>query len=132
MLDMGFEPQIRKIVEQADLPKEGRQTLLFSATFPNEIQKLAGDFLNDYIFLSIGRVGSTSTNIKQNIEYVEEDDKHQKLLELCTLNKGLTLIFVQTKVEANSLEVYLTQQGFQAVAIHGDREQWQREEVSEI
>ncbi len=67
MLDMGFEPQIRRIVEQEGMPScsEGRQTLMFSATFPSDIQMLARDFLRDYIFLTVGRVGSTSQNITQ-------------------------------------------------------------------
>ncbi|XP_057986525.1 DEAD-box ATP-dependent RNA helicase 52C-like [Hevea brasiliensis] len=61
MLDMGFEPQIRKIVQQMDMPPPGeRQTMLFSATFPLEIQRLASDFLSDYIFLTVGRVGSST------------------------------------------------------------------------
>ncbi|XP_050127641.1 DEAD-box ATP-dependent RNA helicase 52C-like [Malus sylvestris] len=61
MLDMGFEPQIRRIVEQTDMPRSGaRQTLLFSATFPDEIQRLAADFLLNYIFLAVGRVGSST------------------------------------------------------------------------
>ena len=53
MLDMGFEPQIRRIVEQEHMPFE-RQTFMFSATFPKEIQRLASDFLKDYIFLAVG------------------------------------------------------------------------------
>merc|ERR1719312_385187 len=78
MLDMGFEPQIRRIVQDDNMPKTGeRQTLMFSATFPKEIQKLAADFLNNYIFLAVGRVGSTSENITQTIEYVPEDQKVQ-------------------------------------------------------
>jgi ATP-dependent RNA helicase DDX3X len=52
MLDMGFEPQIRQIVQELDMPREGRQTLMFSATFPKEIQRLAQDFLRDYVFLA--------------------------------------------------------------------------------
>ena len=69
MLDMGFEPQIRRIVEQEDMPDvQDRQTLMFSATFPRDIQYLARDFLNDYIFLSVGRVGAASENIIQRIE----------------------------------------------------------------
>ena len=68
-LDMGFEPQIRRIVEKEDMPDvQDRQTLMFSATFPRDIQYLARDFLNDYIFLSVGRVGATSENIIQRIE----------------------------------------------------------------
>jgi ATP-dependent RNA helicase DDX3X len=69
MLDMGFEPQIRAVVEQFSMPVE-RQTLMFSATFPVEIQRLASDFLRDYIFLAVGRVGSTTDNITQQIRWV--------------------------------------------------------------
>ena len=73
MLDMGFEPQIRRIVEQDNMPSPGvRQTYMFSATFPKEIQILARDFLKDYVFLAVGRVGSTSENITQKIVWVEE------------------------------------------------------------
>lgn len=68
MLDMGFEPQIRRIVEKENMPRTGvRQTLMFSATFPKPIQLLAHDFLVDYIFLAVGRVGSTSENITQKV-----------------------------------------------------------------
>ena len=52
MLDMGFEPQIRRIVEQEDMSTE-RQTFMFSATFPREIQRLAADFMRDYVFLTV-------------------------------------------------------------------------------
>jgi ATP-dependent RNA helicase DDX3X len=83
MLDMGFEPQIRRIVEQEDMPRTGeRQTLLFSATFPKEIQRLAADFLHNYIFLAVGRVGSSTELIVQHIEYVSPGDKRQVLLDL--------------------------------------------------
>ena len=69
MLDMGFEPQIRRIVEQDNMPRseDGRQTMMFSATFPKEIQMLARDFLRDYVFLAVGRVGSTTENITQKV-----------------------------------------------------------------
>lgn len=83
MLDMGFEPQIRRIVEQDNMPPTGeRQTLMFSATFPKEIQMLARDFLSNYIFLAVGRVGSTSENITQKIVWVEEHEKRSYLLDL--------------------------------------------------
>ena len=67
---MGFEPQIRQIVEECDMPPSNsnlRQTLMYSATFPLEIQKLAQDFLTNYIFLAVGRVGSTTDFIKQEV-----------------------------------------------------------------
>ena len=83
MLDMGFEPQIRRIVEGEDMPQTGqRQTLLFSATFPKEIQRLAADFLYNYIFLTVGRVGSSTDLIVQHVEFVPVQEKRNMLLDL--------------------------------------------------
>jgi ATP-dependent RNA helicase DDX3X len=134
MLDMGFEPQIRRIVEGEDMPPtSGRQTLMFSATFPRDIQLLARDFLKEYIFLSVGRVGSTSENITQKIEYVEDVDKRSVLLDILhTHGAGLTLIFVETKRMADSLSDFLINQGFPATSIHGDRTQRERERALEM
>ena len=134
MLDMGFEPQIRRIVEGEDMPPTaGRQTLMFSATFPRDIQMLARDFLKEYIFLSVGRVGSTSENITQKIEYVEDADKRSVLLDILhTHGVGLSLIFVETKRMADSLSDFLINQGFPATSIHGDRTQREREKALEM
>lgn len=132
MLDMGFEPQIRRIVQGEDMPgTQDRQTLMFSATFPREIQMLARDFLKDYIFLSVGRVGSTSENITQRIEYVEDQDKRSVLLDILTAEgkTGLTLIFVETKRMADMLADYLMGSQFPATSIHGDRTQREREQA---
>jgi len=134
MLDMGFEPQIRRIVEGEDMPNvQGRQTLMFSATFPRDIQMLARDFLKDYVFLSVGRVGSTSENITQKVEYVEDIDKRSVLLDILhTHGAGLTLIFVETKRMADSLSDFLINQNFPATSIHGDRTQRERERALEM
>ncbi|KAH8726218.1 P-loop containing nucleoside triphosphate hydrolase protein [Phaeosphaeriaceae sp. PMI808] len=134
MLDMGFEPQIRRIVEGEDMPPTaGRQTLMFSATFPRDIQMLARDFLKEYIFLSVGRVGSTSENITQKVEYVEDVDKRSVLLDILhTHGDGLSLIFVETKRMADSLSDFLINQGFPATSIHGDRTQREREKALEM
>lgn len=134
MLDMGFEPQIRRIVEGEDMPDvQSRQTLMFSATFPRDIQMLARDFLKDYVFLSVGRVGSTSENITQKVEYVEDGDKRSVLLDILhTHAGGLTLIFVETKRMADTLSDFLINQGFPATAIHGDRTQRERERALEF
>lgn len=65
------------------MPRAGqRQTLLFSATFPKEIQRLAADFMHNYIFLTVGRVGSSTDLIVQHIEYVAANDKRAVLLDL--------------------------------------------------
>ncbi|RXW17790.1 hypothetical protein EST38_g8067 [Candolleomyces aberdarensis] len=132
MLDMGFEPQIRRIVQGEDMPGTAeRQTLMFSATFPRDIQMLARDFLKDYIFLSVGRVGSTSENITQKIEYVEDGDKRSVLLDiLASQGKdelGLTLVFVETKRMADMLSDFLHGNNMPATSIHGDRTQRERE-----
>ncbi|KAI9023634.1 P-loop containing nucleoside triphosphate hydrolase protein [Phycomyces nitens] len=130
MLDMGFEPQIRRIVEKEDMPGvQSRVTLMFSATFPRDIQYLARDFLKDYIFLSVGRVGSTSENITQKVIYVEDEEKRSALLDILhsTDVSGLTLIFVETKRMADTLSDFLLSNRFPATAIHGDRTQRERE-----
>ncbi|CAG9766556.1 unnamed protein product [Ceutorhynchus assimilis] len=137
MLDMGFEIQIRRIVEKESMPRTGeRQTLMFSATFPHPIQMLARDFLDNYIFLAVGRVGSTSENITQKVVWVEEHDKRSFLLDLLNvadLNKpsaeSLTLVFVETKKGADSLEDFLHQEGYPVTSIHGDRTQREREDA---
>ncbi|KAI9911152.1 hypothetical protein PsorP6_009429 [Peronosclerospora sorghi] len=129
MLDMGFEPQIRRIVEQEDMPRE-RQTFLFSATFPREIQRLASDFLRDYIFLTVGRVGSASKDVKQTVEYIEQYDKEDYLVRfLNQVQDGLILVFVETKRGADFLEDMLCREGFPATSIHGDRSQREREQA---
>ncbi|KAI7868934.1 P-loop containing nucleoside triphosphate hydrolase protein [Spinellus fusiger] len=130
MLDMGFEPQIRRIVEKEDMPGvDHRVTLMFSATFPRDIQYLARDFLKDYVFLSVGRVGSTSENITQKIMYVDDEDKRSALLDILHSTEvvGLTLIFVETKRMADTLSDFLLNHNFPATAIHGDRTQRERE-----
>ncbi|KAJ7533005.1 hypothetical protein O6H91_13G028900 [Diphasiastrum complanatum] len=136
MLDMGFEPQIRRIVEQMDMPPAGqRQTMLFSATFPREIQRLASDFLWNYIFLAVGRVGSSTDLIVQKVEFVQDAEKRSMLMDLIHAQKAtgsqsqqaLTLVFVETKRGADALEDWLCRMGFPATTIHGDRSQSERE-----
>ncbi|CAF2084346.1 unnamed protein product [Rotaria magnacalcarata] len=131
MLDMGFEPQIREIVERSDMPATGQRiTLMFSATFPKQIQELARDFLHDYVFLAIGRVGSTSQNITQKIVWVEEAEKRSFLLDLLNIqSESLTLVFVETKRGADVLEDFLFNHQYSVNSIHGDRSQAQREEA---
>lgn len=130
MLDMGFEPQIRKIVSQGMPPKTERITAMFSATFPKQIQMLAQDFLkSNYVFLAVGRVGSTSENIDQHILLVDEFDKRKVLLNILSReeNASLVLVFVETKRGANELANALQRQQINAVAIHGDLKQFERE-----
>uniref|UniRef100_A0ABM0N0V5 RNA helicase n=1 Tax=Saccoglossus kowalevskii TaxID=10224 RepID=A0ABM0N0V5_SACKO len=132
MLDMGFEPEIRRLVASPNMPsKEDRQTLMFSATFPEEIQKLAGDFLNDYIFLTVGRVGGTTPDIEQSVVQMESQfQKKEKLMEiLSNVGTEKVVVFVETKRSADFVASYLSQSGFPTTSIHGDRLQREREEA---
>lgn len=107
---------------------DGRQTMMFSATFPTNIQRLASDFLRDYVFLTVGRVGSASQDVVQTIEYVEEQDKMDALMKfLLTIEEGLILVFVETKRACDYVEDMLCSQGFPACSIHGDKSQQERE-----
>merc|ERR1719230_1685741 len=107
-----------------------RQTMMFSATFPPPIQRLASDFLNDYIFLTVGRVGSASKDVAQTVEYVEDKDKLDHLMRfLLTIEDGLILIFVETKRSCDYIEDVLCSKGFPACSIHGDKTQREREEA---
>lgn len=92
MLDMGFESQVRKLVERCGMPdKANRQTLMFSATFPDEIQRLAADFLKeDYLFVAVGRIGGSNLDISQTVISVPGDDKQQKLFDIL-LQSGMCL-----------------------------------------
>lgn len=110
-------------------PTGQRQTMLFSATFPKEIQRLAADFLHDYIFLTVGRVGSSTDLIAQHIEYVQGDQKRETLLDCVNTVEGLTLVFVETKRGADQLEDYLLRHSLPATSIHGDKSQAEREMV---
>ncbi|KAJ3382308.1 DEAD-box ATP-dependent RNA helicase [Lobulomyces angularis] len=138
MLNMGFEPQIRRIVEGEDMPKE-RQTLMFSATFPKNIKLLAEDFLKEYVFLTVGRVGSTSDTIVQKIEYVEEMEKRGALLDLLQKDQmlnmqdqngpNLTLVFVEKRKNCDIVCDFLLKNRFPATSIHGNRSQQDREDA---
>eukprot|EP01065_Artemidia_motanka_P019423 TRINITY_DN2307_c1_g1_i1.p1 TRINITY_DN2307_c1_g1~~TRINITY_DN2307_c1_g1_i1.p1 ORF type:complete len:504 (+),score=143.05 TRINITY_DN2307_c1_g1_i1:78-1514(+) len=129
MLDMGFEPQIRHIVTQLGMPRR-RQTMMFSATFPDGVQRLAQDFVgSSYTFMTIGRVGSTHSHIRQKLVWVEDHDKRAFLLGVLLHEPGMCLVFCNTKVEANTVARFLREQGINSDAIHGDRTQAEREQA---
>jgi ATP-dependent RNA helicase DDX3X len=82
MLDMGFEKDIRSIVQHPDMPKAGkRQTVMFSATFPKEIKKLAADFMQNFTYVKVGKAGSSTDTISHAIKYIPENQKKAQLLE---------------------------------------------------
>merc|ERR1719188_471549 len=102
--------------------------MMFSATFPVEIQKLAQKYLTDYIFLAVGRVGSTTDSITQRL--VQADEQHEKidvLMDILPKCNGLTLVFVATRRDADYIENFLRDEGVNAESIHGNRNQQERE-----
>ncbi|KAJ8716182.1 hypothetical protein PYW08_013467 [Mythimna loreyi] len=131
MLDMGFEPQIRKIIEQI---RPDRQVLMWSATWPKEIQALAEDFLNDYIKVNIGSLNlSANNNIKQIIEVCEEHEKEIKLAnllkEISQERDNKVIVFVETKKKVDDIARAVRRKGHNALAIHGDKSQIERDAV---
>ncbi len=133
MLDMGFEPQIRKIVEESGLPAkaDGRQTLLFSATFAPPIQRVARQYLraDRTAHVSVGRVGSSVSSIEQRLVRCDGGDKKAKLSKVLPLIEPgeRTIVFTGKKHVARWLRLQLERRGTAAVEIHGDRSQAQRE-----
>lgn len=130
MLDMGFEPQIREIVERRDMPSQhdGRMTLMFSATFPSSIQKMARNFMRSYIWIGVGRVGGAVETVEQHFIVCGDRKKRDEVERVLWDNaEAATLIFVAMKRTAAWLEGHLRRIGFNAAAIHGDMEQRDRE-----
>lgn len=131
MLDMGFEPQIRKIIEQI---RPDRQVLMWSATWPKEVKNLAEEFLRDYVQVNIGSLNlSANNNILQIVEVCEEKDKDAKLLKLLaeiqTDRESKAIVFGETKRRVDDIKYFLTKHNFRAVAIHGDKSQKERDFV---
>nr|ABC87271.1 vasa-like protein [Macrobrachium rosenbergii] len=132
MLDMGFEPDMRRLVASPGMPpKENRQTLLFSATYPQDIQKLAADFLKtDYLFLAVGIVGGACSDVEQTFVQVTKYSKREQLLDfLKTIGNERTMVFVETKRQADFIATFLCQEELPTTSIHGDREQREREQA---
>merc|ERR1719181_1381719 len=129
MLDMGFEPQIRSLVSQI---RPDRQVLMWSATWPKEVQQLAEDFLpNDKLMIRIGLSLNPCKNVTQIVKVVNGKYEKDKLLveALQEYNQGKTIVFTGTKKMADQLSTDLNYQGFYSESIHGDKRQEERERV---
>jgi superfamily II DNA/RNA helicase len=124
MLDMGFMPDLKRIL--ALLPKQ-RQTLLFSATFSEEIKKLAQEFLLDPVTVETARRNAAGENIKQSVLMVEQHDKFHAMVELIrSRDVKQVLIFTRTKLSAAHVAKQLERTGIPSDAIHGDKTQQER------
>jgi len=131
MLDMGFEPQIRKIIEQI---RPDRQVLMWSATWPKEVRVLAEEFLSEYIQVNIGALQlSANHNILQIVDVCMEFEKENKLVKLLedimNERENKTIIFTETKRKADDLSRRMKRDGWPAMCIHGDKSQQERDWV---
>ncbi len=128
MFDMGFLPQVRRIVDQ--LPRR-RQTLLFSATFPGEVEQLAREVLRDPKRVNVG-VQKPATTISHALYPVASHLKTKLLLSLVAhTNAFAMLVFTRTKHRADRLARIIEKSGFRAAALHGNRSQNQRQRALE-
>ncbi len=126
MLDMGFGVQLEAIA--AYLP-EKRQTLMFSATVPPNIMRLAGKYLTDPSRVETHQPHMAAPKIKQELIHVNDDGKHDQLVQLLDARSGQIIVFVKTKHGADRLARRLEHDNHSAEAIHGDLRQAQRDRV---
>ncbi|CAM6121392.1 unnamed protein product [Calypogeia fissa] len=129
MFDLGFEPQIRSIIGQM---RPDRQTMLFSATMPRKVERLAREVLSDPIRVTVGEVGSANEDITQVVTVLPSDvEKFPWLLNKLPgmVDDGDTLIFASTKIRVEELEGKLRGMSFKVAALHGDKDQASRMEV---
>jgi len=131
MLDMGFEPQIRKIIEQI---RPDRQVLMWSATWPKEVQALAEDFLGDYIMIRVGSLSlAANHNIRQIVQICQEEEKETRIIKLlkdiAADRTNKIIVFVETKKKVEDVLKLIRRENFMALSIHGDKTQMERDSV---
>ena len=126
MLDMGFAPQINQVLET--VPRK-HQTLLFSATLPSDILKLAEKYLNQPVRISVGSTSTPIEKIKQEVLRVNDGDKYNQLIKEIYTRQGSILIFVKTRRNAEKMVKRLKYDDHDADAIHGNLRQNKRDRV---
>lgn len=126
MFDMGFEPQIAKILGNV---RPDRQTLLFSATFPRSVEALARKTLKRPVEITVGARSTASGDITQYVEVRDEDDKFMRLLQLLGVwyEKGNVLVFVNTQQACDNIFQSLMKAGYPALSLHGGKDQMDRD-----
>lgn len=120
MLDLGFMPQIRKLIRQLPQP---RHTMMFSATMPEPIERLAREMMRDPARIDILPAGKAAVGISHRLYVVSMDDRRECLMALLHQELGSTLVFVRTKVDAEWIYAVLTKEGHPVARIHSDRTQ---------
>jgi len=126
MLDMGFLPQVRDILRH--VPRD-RQTLMFSATIPEEISRFAEVTLSHPVRIQVGVRAKPPAQLIQEAVEVNSSEKGRKLLEVLQAEQGTVLVFVGTKRRADTVHQGLTRAGLRACVIHGNRDQKERDKA---
>lgn len=124
LIDLGFEEDIREVFDHF---KAQRQTLLFSATMPKKIQNFAKSALVKPVIVNVGRAGAANLDVIQEVEYVKAEAKIVYLLECLQKTPPPVLIFCENKADVDDIHEYLLLKGVEAVAIHGGKDQEERE-----
>lgn len=128
MLDMGFEPQIRRILQE--VPAD-RQTMLFSATMPSQIVSIASKYMQLPVRIEIARPGTANKHVSQEMYFVSKNDKPRLLEKLLEQYRGTVLVFTRTKHGAHRVAQVTKRMGHQAAEIHSDRSLNQRRHALE-
>ena len=138
MLDMGFKPQLENIIikNKQMKPKEKRINLMFSATIPEEVEEISYEFMNEncYLISTNKNKGNkkgynANENVEQLIYYVKEEEKIAKLHEILQTKEGNVLIFLEKKKSVDKLEDFLLSRNYNAIGIHGDKIQSERQKA---
>jgi ATP-dependent RNA helicase RhlE len=128
MLDMGFAPQINRILEK--VPKE-RQTLLFSATMPQEISRMASKYMKLPLRVEVARAGTAAEKVSQELYVVKKEDKTRLLEQILSSERGSVLVFSRTKHGAKKITRTVKDMGHSAAELHSNRSLNQRKEALE-
>ncbi len=126
MLDMGFTSQLERIFKH--MP-EKRQTLMFSATLPQNILKLSEKYLNKPKRVAVGETNIVASNIQQDVVRIDQDKKYNELIVQLHERNGSVIVFVKTKHGADRMAKNLRRDGFTSEALHGDLRQTKRDKV---
>ncbi|KAA3677808.1 ATP-dependent RNA helicase DDX46/PRP5 [Paragonimus westermani] len=128
MFDLGFEPQVMRIVENC---RPDRQTLMFSATFPRQMEMLARKALISPIEIQVGGRSVVCSDVEQHALILTEDEKFHKVLELLGIyqESGSVLIFVEKQESADELMRVLMKYGYPCLSLHGGLDQYDRDSV---
>ena len=138
MLDMGFKPQLENIISKNSqmTPKDKRNNLMFSATIPSEVEEIAYQFMKQNCYLiTTNKNGenknayNANENVEQTIYFVEEEEKIFKLHEILQTIEGNVIVFLEKKKSVDKLESFLLNRNYNAIGIHGDKLQAERQKA---